>query len=246
VDIKIIGKLGATPDQEWASKLLGDREVERYTHQTTQSNGVVSRSGSWQRMREPLLMPSAFGQEFGMQKDRRGRLQGPRALVIAGGQAAVLDWPLTPRTVLRDPVIDARWIQPGYKAPAWGKDPPAVAPEIAGSLPQKSEDPKGPKREKGEDGKTKPSPNMVPTPGANKPAQNVGAGKPEPDPFGDLVAGVLADTLVPGASIVMDAANIAGDTTLTASSASSLLPGITEPEQGLEHESEPDDRDPAD
>ncbi|MHB1608964.1 MAG: type IV secretory system conjugative DNA transfer family protein [Acidiferrobacter thiooxydans] len=232
VDIKIIGKLGATPDQEWASKLLGDREVERYTHQTTQSNGVVSRSGSWQRMREPLLMPSAFGQELGMQKDRRGRLQGPRALVIAGGQAAVLDWPLTPRTVLRDPVIDARWIQPGYKAPAWGKDPPAVAPEIAGSLPQKSEDPKGPKREKDGDGKAKPSPNMMPTSEANKPAQNVGTKKPDPDPFGDLVGGILADTLLPGASVIMDAANTAGDATTAPAPGDTLppTPGISEPE----------------
>jgi hypothetical protein len=82
---------------------------------------------------------------------------------------------------------------------------------------------------------------MVPTPGANKPTQNVGAEKPEADPFGDIVAGVLADTLVPGASIAMDAANIAGDaTTLTGPDAPSLVPGITEQEM------EPDDRDPAD
>lgn len=242
VDIKIIGKLGATPDQEWASKLLGDREVERYTHQVTQSNSVMSRSGSWQRMREPLLMPSAFGQEFGMQKDRRGRLQGPRALMIAGGQAAVLDWPLTPRTVLRDPVIDARWIQPGYNAPAWGRDPPMVAPEIAGSLPKSKEEPKGPEKEEEKMPVEKVKPNMVPMPGANKPAQNGGAKKGGPDPFSDLVCGILADTIAPGSSLIIDIANAAGDaTTPTAPGAAPPVPGMPEAEPG---HAEPQDQEP--
>jgi hypothetical protein len=233
VDIKIIGKLGATPDQEWASKLLGDREVERYSHQTTQMNGSVSRSGSWVRGREPILMPATFGQELGMQKDRRGRLQGPRALLLAAGEAALLDWPLVPRTSLRKPVIDARWIKPGYRAPAWGRDPPAVAPEIVGSLPKKSENPKGPKKEKEADVKAKPSPNMVPE--TTKPAQNVGAEKPNPDPFGDLVGGVLADAILPGASVIIDIANTAGDaTTPTAPGAAPPVPGLLEPKPGPE------------
>ena len=200
-DIKIIGKLTAGADQEWASKLLGDREVERYAHQTTQSNGIVSRSGSWQRVREPVMMPATFGQALGMQKDRRGRLQGPRAIIIAGGQAAVLDWPLTPRISLREPVVDARWIKPGYRPPEWGKDPPAVAPEIAGSLP-KSEDPKGPKKEKEAADKVKPSQNTKMVPAATKLTQNVVAEQGDPDPFGDLVSGALADAILPGASVI--------------------------------------------
>lgn len=136
--IKIVSALGATEDQEWASRLLGDREVERYQHQMSQSfhgEGGGQHSSSYQRVREPILMPSSFEQELGMQTDARGRLQGPRALLIGGGQAAILNWPLTPRTTLREPVMDARWIQPGYKPPAWGKTPPAVAapPAVAGA-----------------------------------------------------------------------------------------------------------------
>ena len=141
-DIKIIGKLGAEADQEWASKLLGDREVDRYQHQVSQqshSDQGGQHSASWQRIREPILMPSTFGQELGMQKDRRGRLQGPRALLLAGGEAALLSWPLVPRTSLREPVVDARWLAPGYKPPAWGRDPPVVARQIAGSLAKTGE-----------------------------------------------------------------------------------------------------------
>ena len=74
-----------------------------------------------------------------MQKDRRGRLQGPRALLLAGGEAALLSWPLVPRTNLRKAIIDARWIAPGYHPPAWGRDPPIVAPQLAGALAKTGE-----------------------------------------------------------------------------------------------------------
>jgi hypothetical protein len=140
--IKIISALGATEDQEWGSQLLGEREVDRYVHtlsQQSHSDNGGQHSASWQRVREPILMPATFGQELGMQTDSRGRLKGPRALVMAGRSAAILDWPLTPRVSLREPVVDARWIQPGYHPPTWGRDPPAVAPEIAGSLAKTGE-----------------------------------------------------------------------------------------------------------
>ena len=74
-----------------------------------------------------------------MQKDRRGALKGPRALLLAGGEAALLGWPLVPRGGLREPIVDARWIKPGYQAPPWGRDPPVVAPQIAGSLAKAGE-----------------------------------------------------------------------------------------------------------
>ena len=148
-DIKILGKLTAGADQEWASRLLGEREVDRYQHQVSQqshSDAGGQHNASWQRVREPILMPSSFGQEMGMQKDRRGRLKGPRALLLAAGEAALLDWPLVPRGGLREPVVDARWIQPGYQAPPWGRDPPALAPQIAGSLPKTGEQTDKPKK----------------------------------------------------------------------------------------------------
>ncbi len=240
-DIKIIGKLTAGADQEWAARLLGDREVERYSHQLTQSPGMPggpSRSGSWQRMREPVLMPSSFGQELGMQKDRRGRLKGPRALVLAAGEAALLGWPLVPRTSLREPVADARWIRPGYQAPPWGRDPPLVAPEIAGVPPKTGGGADAKKIKKEQTVELKGRVPQTPSQRAPKAQATKDA---ETDPFGDLVGGILADVLLSDASVVVDIANTAGDTTApTAPGAAPPVPGIPEPESP-ESEPEPGD-----
>jgi hypothetical protein len=242
-DIKIIGKLTAGADQEWASRLLGDREVERYSHQVTQGPGLSegpSRSGSWQRVREPVLMPSSFGQELGMQKDRRRRLKGPRALLLAAGEAALLDWPLVPRTGLRKAIIDARWIEPGYQAPPWGRDPPALAPEIASGGPKTGGDtdakkPKGQQTVEPKSRAPQAAPRRMPTP---KPQ----ATKDEPDPFGDLVAGALADAILPGASVIIDVASAMGDATQPIPGAVSRAPGMPESEAELdEPEIEPGD-----
>ncbi|MDA8191914.1 MAG: type IV secretion system DNA-binding domain-containing protein [Gammaproteobacteria bacterium] len=60
---KILCSLGSEADQKFGSGMLGEREVERYTTQVTQSPGTSgpSRSGSWQRVREPVLLPSELG-----------------------------------------------------------------------------------------------------------------------------------------------------------------------------------------
>ena len=174
-DIKIIGKLGSVEDREWGSRFLGDREVERYQHQLSQeshSDAGGQHSGSWQRVREPVLLPSAFGQELGMQKDSRGRLKGPRALLLAAGEAAVLDWPLNPLGGLREPVIDARWIQSGYKPPVWGKPPLGVAtPLLLRTGEQKTE---APKNESTQDRRTVTPATATPLPGAAMAAKILG------------------------------------------------------------------------
>lgn len=200
-DIKIIGKLTSGADQEWASRLLGDREVERYQHQVSQQAGSDTRgqhSSSWQRVREPILMPSSFGQELGMQTDSRGRLLGPRALMLGAGRAAILDWPLTPRTTLREPVVDARWIQPGYQVPAWGKTPPDVAaPPTAAERPDD--------KDKAKRRSPAPAP-LTPAPiqGADLPDCPVTPIAQQESPSNDLATEAAAhavDAVVPGASL---------------------------------------------
>ncbi|MHB1752195.1 MAG: type IV secretory system conjugative DNA transfer family protein [Acidiferrobacter sp.] len=63
----------------------------------------------------------------------------------------------------------------------------------------------------------------------------------ESDPFGDLVGGALADAILPGASVIIDIANTAGDaTTLPGPGGAPPAPGIPnqpdEPEQSSEPE----------
>ena len=129
--IQVIGKLGSEEDQAWASKVLGDHEVERFVGQVsmTAGAGAAQRNQSWERVREPVLMPSSFGQEFRLVKNWLGRILGPRLLMIAGGEAAVLDWQFPTLTKRRPARVAARWIGVGYRRPIWGKEPPRVVKE---------------------------------------------------------------------------------------------------------------------
>ena len=241
-DLKIMGKLTAGADQEWGSRLLGDREVERYQHQLSQQSGSDQRgqhSSSWQRVREPILMPASFGQELGMQTDRKGRLKGPRALMLGGGQAAVLDWPLTPRTVLREPVVDARWIQPGYKAPAWGKTPPDIAAPSAAAVsdrPDEREKAK-PKRRK----QAAPAP-LTPAPiGNDLPNLPVASAAEETisDHAAQEVAEHVLDMSLPGAGIAARILGIVAQAAPAAQTVPPLTPGLTA--VGPQEEQERDD-----
>ena len=213
-DIKIVGKLAAGADQEWASRLLGDREVDRYQHQVSQqsgSDGGGQHSASWQRVREAILMPSSFGQELGMQKDARGRLKGPRALLLAAGEAALLDWPLVPRGGLRKAIVDARWIQPGYQAPPWGRDPPALAPQIAGGAPKTGEQTDKPKKAAQEQQTTTTT--TVTTDPADLPLLP-GQSEPQESPAEHATQGVLEhvlDAALPGAGLAAKILGLVGD-----------------------------------
>ena len=249
-DIKIIGKLGAEADQEWASKLLGEREVDRYVHTLSeQSHGdaVGQHNSSWQRVREPILMPSSFGQELGMQKDRRGSLLGTRALVLAGGEAAVLRWPLTSRIKLREPIVDARWLAPGYKPPAWGRDPPAVAPEIAGSLPKSGEQTDKPKKPAQEQTTTVTT---VATDLADLPTLPGQQGPQEALPTDRVTEGVLEhllDAAAPGAALAARILGLVADTapaTPTGQPTQTVMATVTKRQgQEAEAEHEPDEND---
>ena len=120
---KIICQTTAPDDQEWCAKLLGDREVDRFQHQVATQTGRDGgqHNQSWQRVREPVLMPAAFGRDLKVLKG-----QGPRALLMAGGEAALLQWPFPALQTHRPDRLEARWIQPHYQRPAWGKAPPEV------------------------------------------------------------------------------------------------------------------------
>ena len=125
---KIICQTTSPDDQEWCAKLLGDREVDRFQHQVSTQTGRDGgqHNQSWQRVREPVLMPAAFGRDLQVIKGR-----GPRALLMAGGEAAILTWPFPHLQTHRPDRIAARWIQPNYQRPDWGKTPPDIGKSSA-------------------------------------------------------------------------------------------------------------------
>jgi hypothetical protein len=114
--------------------------VDRFQHQVATQTGRDGgqHNQSWQRVREPVLMPAAFGRDLKVLKG-----QGPRALLMAGGEAAILQWPFPTLQTHRPDRLEARWIQPNYQRPAWGKAPPEVggssAPAAVAPVTQKKQ-----------------------------------------------------------------------------------------------------------
>ena len=52
---------------------------------------------------------------------------GPRALLVAGGEAAILRWPWPLVTHVRESRVPAKWLAPRYPRPIWGHVPPEIA-----------------------------------------------------------------------------------------------------------------------
>lgn len=188
---KIICQTTAPDDQEWCAKLLGDREVDRFQHQVATQTGRDGgqHNQSWQRVREPVLMPAAFGRDLKVIKGR-----GPRALLMAGGEAALLQWPFPTLQTHRPDRLEARWIQQNYQRPAWGKAPPEVGKPSA-SAPGAPHSKKKP--EKGPQAQAITTPNVDP----DRPPHNVAAVTRDAG-LADPIPDIVLDHLAPGLGLL--------------------------------------------
>ena len=60
-----MAQITAPSDQEWwASKLLGVKEIERYSKQVSSSSASASISGGFTRMKEHVMMPGEYGKRL--------------------------------------------------------------------------------------------------------------------------------------------------------------------------------------
>ena len=116
--IKIVSNLADPDDQKWASNLLGERDILRYQRTITNSNTSGSNSGVYQPVKEALMMPGEFKEELLV------TAAGPRALLLAPGANALLQWPFPQLQSYRKARVDADWTLPGYDRPVWGAVPP--------------------------------------------------------------------------------------------------------------------------
>ena len=211
--IQIIGKLGSEEDQAWASKVLGDHEVERFSGQVsmTAGAGAAQRNQSWERVREPVLMPASFGQEFRLVKNWLGRMIGPRLLMIAGGEAAILDWRFPAITKRRPARVAARWIGVGYRRPRWGKEPPQVVKEGQGGEGKEVES--RVETEKGQGREGHRTVNEVPRVAAMEVAADpVGrAADKEGEVVADAAGEHMIDLALPGAGLVAKITGMAAE-----------------------------------
>lgn len=126
--IKIISNLTDPDDQKWGSNLLGERDILRYQRTITNSNTSGSNSGVYQPVKEALMMPGEFGEELRVVPE-----MGPRALLIAPGAKALLQWPFPALQTFRKARVDAGWTQPDFDRPVWGAVPPRTGTPTQGS-----------------------------------------------------------------------------------------------------------------
>ncbi len=207
---KIICQTTAPEDQKWCSDLLGEREVERYSHQTSQNyhnDSGAQHSSSWQRVREPVLLPASFGQEL------RVLPGGPRALLMSGGEAALLDWPFPSLQKHRPAYVAARWTQPGYARPVWGKAPPDVAAPPATTSGARPEDNKSKSKKPEAPAVTVTIPQQVQA--SDLPDFPITGAAPEKSPAGAVAEKAidhLLDAAVPGAALAARILELAGMT----------------------------------
>lgn len=141
---KILGRIVEPEDQRWAASLVGERDLERFSSQYNVAQGGSSHGGSYQRVKEHVVLPSQFGQIVKVKK------RGPRAILIVAGSEHVglIDWPFQSNPNLRGSreEHEAQWVLPRYARPLWGTVPPKVdiPPTIA--APAKKEKDPQPKR----------------------------------------------------------------------------------------------------
>jgi hypothetical protein len=124
-NIKIIANLSSPSDQKWASDLLGERELERWQHQTSVSisdSQGGSRSGGFQRVKEHVIMPSQFGSDLCVIED-----VGVKALILTGKHASIVQWGFPKLQRMRPAVCYAKWTLPNFERPDWGAVPPKIA-----------------------------------------------------------------------------------------------------------------------
>ena len=249
---KIICQLSSPEDQKFASSLLGEREVERYSAQVTQPSigATATRSGSWQRVREPVVLAADLGHLLA--PDARGAT----GIVLAGkSTAAMLHWPYFKAKSLRAPRKTARWIEPDFIRPIWGVTPAPVAevpvdegerlapllnagtPNPPTAPPANSTPKPNPNTSKpASSSRPTPAPTQPPTPTPNTKTGEASRTKEEADPLAEIAGGALLDLIVPGASIVADIADKIGGASGTATALTQIPTSNKAPEQEPEEE----------
>ncbi|MHB1495464.1 MAG: type IV secretory system conjugative DNA transfer family protein [Acidithiobacillus sp.] len=190
---KILGRIVEPEDQRWAASLVGERDLERFSSQYNVAQGGSSHGGSYQRVKEHVVLPSQFGQIVKVKK------RGPRAILIVAGSEHVglIDWPFQSNPNLRGSREEhqAQWVLPRYARPLWGTVPPKVdiPPTIA--APAKKEKDPQPKR--------KQQLNIQPPQQVDQPSQQQEEGGMG-EIMGDHVVGQALDSLMPGAGMAFE------------------------------------------
>ncbi|MBU2766525.1 type IV secretion system DNA-binding domain-containing protein [Acidithiobacillus ferrivorans] len=235
-NIKIIANLSSPSDQKWASDLLGERELERWQHQTSVSisdSQGGSRSGGFQRVKEHVIMPSQFGSDLHVIEN-----VGVKALILTGKHASIVQWGFPKLQRMRPAVCYAKWTLPSFERPDWGAVPPKVdTPEpVATPMTQAETTTQAPAQQNLQE--------AVDT-NAGKVAATETDDATESETAADILKDHIVDAIIPGASMLLKAFGV-DDPQVSSVSAKPIdqRPTVTTAEAPVpvyEGEDEPDD-----
>jgi hypothetical protein len=207
--IKMMCQIQSTEEQKWASTLVGEREIERYSRSMSMSatgGQATQHTSNYQRVREPLMLPSDFQDRLSADSS------GAQAIFTSGAIRARIHVPRIDTSKQREMVVPASWLTRGYDRPIWGAKPPKVdLPD----LPEIEDDARKPSAVMTPQPRPQRTPTVVPaTPDqpAKKATENKdgGAGEEVADHIVEHVAmralgiGAVATAILEAAGIVME------------------------------------------
>jgi|GEM_PF-314058 len=109
----VITRLGTGEAANAASKLLGQREIERRSANVSQTDDKFSRTTSFQTQQSQVYLPSQFSSELGF---RNEPLPAIRTMIVGlAGYAFIVDIGITKLRERREAVILADWAKPRYE-----------------------------------------------------------------------------------------------------------------------------------
>lgn len=239
---KIITRLESTDEQQWASKMVGEREIERFTRSLSQqhtSGGNRQSSTQYTRIKEPLMMPNEFKDTLDTNK------HGVRIVFISGKHQTRARVPFLDLPEQRQASIDSGWLSPTYKRPFWGKIPPTVETP---STQTDGDDTKKPQQKKQQQAAPVTHQAAPPAPAPKPPTQETAG-----DEAASKTLDALLKTVAPAAGIALDLAKLILAVPTPAAEAPAIAPKAPEPQadQGFldgsedaADESSADDREP--
>ncbi len=208
---KILVQMTGTDAQEWAARTVGEREVERYVGQMSAganwgSNQQASRSSSWQRAEERLLLPAEFAQIV------QPSAAGVRGILLMSGDAHLLTWPHLDPQPKRSAFEPAAWTLPGWQRAHRAAAAPTNHPDDEDSVdigqPQRPMLPRPPTG--GQAKQRRPAHAEIAPPAPDRVATSEVAPTPAPDePVADVAAEQVQDAaldhIAPGLGAAVEA-----------------------------------------
>ncbi len=208
--IKIMCQIQSVEEQKWASTLVGEHEIERYSRSLSMpalGGQAGQHTSQYQRVREPLMLPTDFDTDLNVTR------RGVRAVFVSGKIRTLVRVPFCDTRPQRDMIKPAAWLARTYDRPTWGAKPPKVdLPELEDGEPPKPPVPVTPPQRPKPQVMTPLAPTAQPQPEQpQKPEQRaIGDEGPVPDLASHILEAAAGAVAPAGIGVVLEIMKAAG------------------------------------